>query len=149
MVLHCPSSLPLSPADNSRSAKSDGAHETEDNCITDKDQDRGGPSAESPQRRQRRVMEGQEDCLEEVAFELICNSDMNTLEAEGNCCRRSCENWKGRLLVSRSTLSLRFKLIPMMRSISAMSHQACSMANWRGVCFLWRRSQGNEEQKSM
>ena len=87
-MMNCPSSLlPLSPADNSRSSKSDGAHETEDNCITDKDQKRGGPSAESPQRRQGRVMAGQEDCLEEVAFELICNSDMSTLEAGGNCPR--------------------------------------------------------------
>ena len=66
-MMNCPSSLlPLSPADNSRSSKSDGAHETEDNCITDKDQKRGAPSAESPQRRQGRVMAGQEDCLEEV-----------------------------------------------------------------------------------
>lgn len=117
--------------------------------ITDKDQERGGPSAESPQRRQGRVMEGQEGCLEEAAFELICNNDMNTLEAGGNCHRQSCETWKGRLVVSRGTLSLRFKLTPVMRSISAMSHQACSVASWRGVCFLWRRSQGNEEQRSM
>lgn len=59
--------------------------------ITEKDQERSGPSAESPQRRQGRVMEGQEGCLEEAAFELICNSDINTLEPGGNWLRQSCE----------------------------------------------------------
>lgn len=50
---------------------------------------------------------------------------------------------KGRLVVSRSTLSLRFKLTPATRSISAMSCQACSAARWRGVCCLCGRSQGD------
>lgn len=60
------SSLPLSPADDSRSSKSDVGHETEDKHITGKDQERGGPSAEGPQRTQGKVMEGQEGFLERL-----------------------------------------------------------------------------------
>lgn len=85
--MHCPSSSPLPSRQLKGSSKSDGAHETEDNCIMTRTKTgtgqvlrvlRGG-------RGGGRWMEGQEDCLEEVAFELICNSDMNTLEAGGNC----------------------------------------------------------------
>lgn len=92
MVTCCSSSsLPLSPADDSRSSKSDGGHETEDKHITGKDQERGGPSAEGPQRTQGKVMEGQEGFLEEVAFELIYNrwEALNILRAGGICIRIS------------------------------------------------------------
>lgn len=59
----------------------------------------------------------------------------------------SHESVKRRLVVSRSTLSLRFKLTPATRSISAMSCQACSAARWRGVCCLCGRSQGDRRIK--
>lgn len=83
----------------------------------------------------------QEGFLEEAAFEVVCKGGeaLNTRKAGG------CESLKGRLVVSRGTLSLRSKLTPATRSISAMSCQACSAARWRGVCCLWERNQGDRE----
>lgn len=51
--------------------------------------------------------------------------------------------------MSRGTLSLRFKVTPATRSISAMSCLACSAARWRGVCCLWKRNRGTGERKGM
>lgn len=63
--MHCPLIFPL-PADNSRDSKSDGAHEQRTIYMQTRTKDRDRQSAESPQRRQRRVMEGQENYLEEA-----------------------------------------------------------------------------------